>query len=220
MLSSSFVAILIFLTSYAHLVCSFHTPLSHPSVAFQQLIPLLTRRTTSSGSLPFDKVQDHHRSRNLQLNEIPPQRNDDGVIVSSNGDEYSKSLQRSLVWIFAAMSFATVIGATKGYTSAVEFSSGYLLELSLSIDNLFVFLVLFEYFKVPKNSQGKVLNYGIIGAVVLRGLFILAGSIAIGSFHQVLLLFAGILGYSSYKILFNKDDEDVRIPTPACNQYV
>jgi predicted tellurium resistance membrane protein TerC len=82
------------------------------------------------------------------------------------------------------------------------------LEQSLSVDNLFVFLILFDYFKVPKDKQERVLQYGLGVAVILRGLFIGVGYIALEKFHNILLLFAGILLFSSYKILFGEDDED------------
>lgn len=100
-----------------------------------------------------------------------------------------------------------------GSTSAIEFASGYVLEQSLSIDNLFVFLVLFDFFKVEKSSQDRVLGYGLFAAVLLRGLFIGIGFTALENFHQVLLIFAGILLVSSYKILFSGEDEedDVRL---------
>jgi tellurite resistance protein TerC len=86
--------------------------------------------------------------------------------------------------------------------------SGYALEQCLSVDNLFVFLVLFDYFKVDLDRQDKVLSYGIWGAVILRGVFIAAGSVALSEFHQVLLGFAAVLFFSSYKILSKGDEED------------
>ena len=127
--------------------------------------------------------------------------------VSTEGT-YSEDLRNSLVWVGSAIAFAGAIASTKGLTSAVEFASGYVLEQSLSIDNLFVFLVLFDYFKVPKGNQEKVLQYGLWGAAVLRAIFIGLGAIVLKEFHQVLLLFAVILLLSSYKILSGSDDDD------------
>jgi TerC family integral membrane protein len=82
------------------------------------------------------------------------------------------------------------------------------LEQSLSIDNLFVFVLLFGYFKVPKAYEARVLEYGILGAAVLRAVFIVLGATVIERFRPVLLLFAGFLMYSSYKVLFASGDED------------
>ena len=94
-------------------------------------------------------------------------------------------------------------------TQASEFFAGYLLEQSLSIDNLFVFVLLFGYFKVPKAYEARVLEYGILGAAVLRAVFIVLGATVIERFRPILLLFAAFLIYSSYKVLFASDsDED------------
>lgn len=115
---------------------------------------------------------------------------------------------QSISWAAAATGFAALVGLYKGQAAAIEFSSGYLLELCLSVDNLFVFLILFDYFKIDEKNQGKILQYGILGAVILRGLFIGVGAIAISQFHQVLLLFAAILAYSAGSILFSNEEED------------
>ena len=92
---------------------------------------------------------------------------------------------------------------------ATEFAAGYLLEQSLSVDNLFVFVLLFSSFKVPAPLQAKVLEYGLLGAALLRLIFILAGAAVLDRFRPALLLFAAVLLGSSYKILFQgKQDED------------
>ena len=134
----------------------------------------------------------------------------DAVDVVSNVDEseLKSDLVKSSLLVGAAMAFAGGIAMIKGQASAIEFVSGYLLELCLSVDNLIVFILLFDSFKVRKEDQTRVLNYGIIGAVLLRGIFILAGSVAIDNFKQVLLLFAGILLYSSYQVLFQGEEEE------------
>lgn len=115
---------------------------------------------------------------------------------------------KSLAWMGAASGFAALLGALRGPAAAIEFSSGYILELCLSVDNLFVFLVLFQYFKVSGRAQEKVLSYGIFGAIILRGLFIILGSVAIHQFHQVLLGFSAVLAYSSLKILLKNEDNE------------
>lgn len=129
----------------------------------------------------------------------------DAEIVTSS---YRKDLTRTFGMVAAAAGFSALIAVFKNPTSAIEFCSGYVLELCLSVDNLFVFLVLFDYFNVKKQEQEIVLKYGIIGAVILRGLFIFAGSAALHQFHQVLLLFAVVLFYSSFKIIFKVEDDD------------
>jgi hypothetical protein len=77
--------------------------------------------------------------------------------------DYQAELRRTGLWVASAAGFAGIIAATKGVDSAVEFCSGYLLEQCLSVDNLFVFIVLFDYFKVTTDKQDRVLSYGIVG---------------------------------------------------------
>lgn len=98
-----------------------------------------------------------------------------------------------------------------GSVPAEEYFAGYLIEQSLSVDNLLVFLLLFDYFKVPQPYQNKILKWGIIGAVVMRAIMISLGAAVIHSFHAILLVFAAILIYSSGTILvglFNEDEEE------------
>jgi len=100
-------------------------------------------------------------------------------------DSYASDLKRTGLWVAAAAAFAGGLAATKGADAAVEFCSGYILEQCLSVDNLFVFLVLFDYFGVTRDKQNRVLSYGIWGAIILRGLFIGVGAVTLQSFHQV-----------------------------------
>lgn len=123
-------------------------------------------------------------------------------------ESYQKEVVNTLGLIAAAGGFAGLLGVFKGEAASLEFVSGYLLELCLSVDNLIVFILLFDSFKVEKKSQDKILAYGILGAIVLRGIFIAAGGAAIQSFSQVLGVFALILAYSSFKILFPGEDEE------------
>jgi len=116
-------------------------------------------------------------------------------------DVFRQAVKDTAIAVGAAVAFGAGIGAFEGYEKAVEYFTGYLLEESLSVDNLFVFLLLFEYFQVPTIQQKKVLNYGIWGAVAMRAAFIGAGILAIEKFRGVLVGFAGILLYSSFKIL-------------------
>jgi len=91
---------------------------------------------------------------------------------------FREALIWSGVWITLAACFAVAVFFWQGRSPALEFVTGYVIELSLSVDNLFVFLVIFRYFKVADDQQHKVLFWGIVGALVMRGLFILAGVIA------------------------------------------
>lgn len=97
---------------------------------------------------------------------ITAQLKDDINIAVEEGFDVASELRKTGLWVAAAAGFAGVIGATKGVDSAVEFCSGYLLEQCLSVDNLFVFIVLFEYFKVDKDKQDRVLSYGIWGGKI------------------------------------------------------
>eukprot|EP00268_Persea_americana_P067557 TRINITY_DN9314_c0_g1_i11.p2 TRINITY_DN9314_c0_g1~~TRINITY_DN9314_c0_g1_i11.p2 ORF type:complete len:113 (-),score=17.08 TRINITY_DN9314_c0_g1_i11:3763-4101(-) len=90
----------------------------------------------------------------------------------------------------------------EGVGKASEFFAGYLLEQSLSVDNLFVFVLIFRYFKVPVAFQSRVLSYGIAGAIIFRGSIILLGTVTLQRFEVVNLLLASILLLSSYKVSF------------------
>ncbi|REJ84485.1 MAG: TerC family protein [Bacteroidetes bacterium] len=118
---------------------------------------------------------------------------------------FKESLTWTIVWISLAMIFNGIIYLWKGPVKSVEFFTGYLIELSLSVDNLFVFLLIFGYFKVPQEYQHRVLFWGIIGALVMRAIFIFAGIALINKFHWVIYVFAGVLIFSGIKMLFQKD---------------
>ena len=89
-------------------------------------------------------------------------------------------------WISLAAIFAVLLGAWQGRSAALEFSTGYVIELSLSADNLFIFLMVFRYFHLPPEEQHHVLFWGIIGAIIMRAVFIFAGVGLIRRFHWVL----------------------------------
>ncbi|GMH40660.1 hypothetical protein BSKO_08564 [Bryopsis sp. KO-2023] len=111
-------------------------------------------------------------------------------------------------WIGAALAFGGGVWYTMGQEKAIEYFAGYLLEQSLSVDNLFVFILVFNFFKTPEEHQGKVLTYGIITAGVLRLVMIVLGVELIENFKPVLLFFAGLLIYSSYNLLVGGEDDD------------
>ncbi len=114
------------------------------------------------------------------------------------------------VWIALSLAFSGLLYFLPGYGAIAtqEFLTGYLLELALSVDNMFVFILIFGTFAVPKAYQHRVLVWGILGAVLLRGLFIAAGTAIVSRFHWVLYVFGLILLYTGGKLLFTRDDEE------------
>jgi tellurite resistance protein TerC len=118
-----------------------------------------------------------------------------------------EALTWSAVWISLALIFNVGVWYTRGHDAALEFLAGYLLEESLSVDNLFVFLLVFSYFKVPADYQHKVLFWGIIGALVMRALFIGVGAVLIAQFHYILYLFGVFLVITGVRMAFDKGDE-------------
>ena len=129
-----------------------------------------------------------------------------GVSVENN--MYQQAILRTLVWVGLAGAFGAGLWTFVGPETGEEFFAGYLLEQSLSVDNLFVFLLLFDFFRVPLSSQEKVLSWGIYGSIVMRAIMIWLGAAALENFHAILLVFAGVLVYSSGKILFDADDDE------------
>ncbi len=115
---------------------------------------------------------------------------------------------RSVIWIALALSFAGVLLHFEGRTPALEFVTGYVIELSLSVDNLFVFLLIFRYFKVDGDHQHKVLLWGILGALALRAVFIFAGVGLLRRFHFITYLFGALLVYSGFK-LFRQGESEI-----------
>ena len=114
----------------------------------------------------------------------------------------------SVVWIALAMIFNLGIYYTWGQEKALEFLTGYVIEKSLSVDNLFVFLMIFQYFATPAEYQHRVLFWGILGALVMRGLMIGVGVVVIREFEWVLYAMGGFLLFSGTKMMF-AGDEDV-----------
>jgi len=118
-----------------------------------------------------------------------------------------EALLWSAFWIILALIFNIAVYFLKGQESALQFFTAYLVEKSLSMDNLFVFLMIFTFFQVPHKYQHKVLFWGILGALVLRLVFILAGIALITKFHWTMYVFGGILIYSGFKMIKEKDIE-------------
>ena len=120
----------------------------------------------------------------------------------------------SAVWVVLAMAFAGIFyaytlskfGAEQAYTSGLEFLTGYVLEYSLSIDNIFIFVLVFGYFKIPAEYKHRVLFYGILGALVFRAIFIAMGA-ALMQFHWVIYLFGAFLIITGIKMFFTSSEE-------------
>jgi tellurite resistance protein TerC len=118
-----------------------------------------------------------------------------------------EALAWTLVWIGLALLFNLGVYLWFGPERALEFLTGYLIEKALSVDNLFVFLVLFSYFAVPANLQHRVLVFGIAGALIMRAAFIFAGAALIREFHWVIYVFGAFLIYTGIKILAHREGE-------------
>ena len=113
---------------------------------------------------------------------------------------FREALGWSLMYVAMAAIFAAGLYFWQGPQSGLEFVTGYVLELSLSVDNLFVFLIIFNYFAVPDEQQHRVLFWGILGALVMRGIFIGAGVGLIHRFHWLLFIFGAMLVYSGIRV--------------------
>jgi tellurite resistance protein TerC len=122
--------------------------------------------------------------------------------------KFREALAWSLFWIAVAGGFAVLLYFWRGHVPALEFVTGYVVELSLSVDNLFIFLLVFRYFKVPAEFQYKVLFWGILGAVLMRAAFIVAGVGLIQKFHWITYVFGAFLVFSGIK-LFTQNEAEI-----------
>jgi tellurite resistance protein TerC len=111
------------------------------------------------------------------------------------------------VWVALALAFAGGLYLWAGHRVALTFLTGYVIEEALSVDNIFVMVLIFEYFRVPKNCQHRVLFYGILGALVMRGLFIAAGAALVSNFHWVLYVFGALLVVTGIRMAMKSDEE-------------
>jgi tellurite resistance protein TerC len=113
----------------------------------------------------------------------------------------------SAVWISLAVLFNLFVFFEFGKTKALEFFTGYVIEYSLSVDNIFVFILIFSYFAVKEQYQHKILFYGILGALIMRGIFIFAGVTLINRFHWIVIIFGGFLLFTGIRMLFHEETE-------------
>lgn len=120
---------------------------------------------------------------------------------------YREAATWSAVWVSLALVFAALVFWQKGSLTGKEFLAGYLIELSLSVDNLFVFLLIFSYFKVPAKYQHRVLFWGVLGALVMRITMIALGAALIERFHWIIYVFGVFLIYTGVKMMLQQETE-------------
>ena len=120
---------------------------------------------------------------------------------------FREALTSTLVWVGLALAFNGGVWYFLGRAKALEFLTGYIIEESLSVDNLFVFIMIFSYFRVSKAHQPKILKWGIIGALVMRAIFIVVGIGLLERFHWMIYLFGAVLVYTGFKMAFGGDEK-------------
>jgi tellurite resistance protein TerC len=150
------------------------------------LLPWIVFGTAVLGLLALDLGVFHRKSHEVKMKE---------------------ALIWSAVWISLALLFNVFVYFTRGSGAALEFLTGYVIEEALSVDNLFVFLLVFSYFRVPANLQHKVLFWGILGALVMRAMFIIAGIALIQKFHWIVYVFGAFLIFTGIKMVTDQGNE-------------
>ncbi|HEX8348888.1 MAG TPA: TerC family protein [Hymenobacter sp.] len=120
-----------------------------------------------------------------------------------------EALGWSLFWVVLSLSFNYLVYRVMGRQAGLEFLTGYLIEKSLSVDNLFVFLLIFTYFQVPQQYQHKILFWGIIGALILRAAFILAGAALLAKFHILLYVLGAFLVYTGVRMAISAGEPEI-----------
>ncbi len=121
---------------------------------------------------------------------------------------FREAVTWSMVWIGLALAFNGWIYAAFGQQLAMEFLTGYLIEKALSVDNVFVFLIIFSTFAVPEQYQHRVLFWGVLGALLMRAVFIFAGTAVLETFHGAIYIFGGILLITGVKLLLQRNHEE------------
>jgi len=117
------------------------------------------------------------------------------------------AVRRTAIWIFLSLLFNALVWKLRGPDKALEFLTGYVIEYSLSVDNIFVFVIIFAYFKVPSMAQHRALVWGILGALVMRGIMILLGVTLVSRFHFILYVFGVFLLVTGLRMLLGKGGE-------------
>lgn len=127
--------------------------------------------------------------------------------LQNAASEHRTAVAATVLWVAAALLFALFVLATQGGHSAVEYISGYAIEEALSVDNLFVFLLLFRVFRITEANQPRVLFWGVAGAIVMRGLFIAAGLQLLDHFHWISYAFGAVLLIASIRLVMPEDKQ-------------
>ena len=130
-----------------------------------------------------------------------------GMNRTAHKVSFRQALTWSLLWISLALAFNVGIYAFLGQDKALEFFAGYVIEKSLAVDNLFVFIMIFGYFKIRDEHQARILKWGIIGALVLRAIFIFVGIELLTAFHWMFYLFGALLLFTAWKMAFCGEEE-------------
>lgn len=130
-----------------------------------------------------------------------------GLNRRSHEISFREALSWTVVWISLALAFNAGIYVYLGEARALEFFTGYVIEKSLSVDNLFVFIMIFTFFHIPRRYQPKILKWGIIGALVMRGIFIYLGIELLEAFHWMIYVFGGILIVTGIKMAFGGEEK-------------
>ena len=135
--------------------------------------------------------------------------------------QHRNAVAATLMWVAAALGFAVLVLHRKGSPAATQFLAGYALEESLSVDNLFLFLLLFRVFRIPPTSQPRVLFWGVAGAIVLRGSFIAAGLGLLNRFEWISYVFAVVLLAAAVRLLIPSQNGDAETNTaPAWTRWI
>ncbi|KAL5740948.1 hypothetical protein ACOSQ2_030128 [Xanthoceras sorbifolium] len=161
---------------------------------------LSTSEDERSSSQPYDNI-------NYVSKSSTPSSVDSSEKKIQGHEAYTSSVKTVAFCVCTAVAFGLGVGLKDGVGKASQFFAGYILEQSLSVDNLFVFVLVFNYFKVPLMYQNRVLSYGIAGAIIFRLSLILLGTATLQRFEAVNLLLAAILLYSSFKLFASEEDD-------------
>jgi len=175
---------------------------------FSDLVDTLEVQCTEPDKKAIFQMVDSDNSLSIDASELKAALRESGAITRM----YDESLQTFGLLVAATLAFDVGILAFKGSGAAFDFLTAYIVEDSLSVDNLFVFLLLFRYFKVPPQLVDICLNYGITGSILLRGIFIFAGLAAVSAFTPLLAGFSAFLLFSSYQLLAGGGDDDDELP--------
>mmetsp|Transcript_17603 Transcript_17603/g.56287 ORF Transcript_17603/g.56287 Transcript_17603/m.56287 type:complete len:481 (-) Transcript_17603:153-1595(-) len=178
---------------------------------FSELVDQLEVQCSEPDRQAIFAMIDRDDSRTIDASELKDALRSSGAITRM----YDDSLRTFGLLLAATLAFDGGVWLAKGGAAAFDFLTAYVVEDSLSVDNLFVFLLIFRYFKVPPGSVDKCLNYGIAGSILLRGVFIFAGLAATSAFTPLLLGFSAFLLFSSYQLLSGADDDDDAAELPG-----